>query len=399
MPTFKIKAGSLDGKVFYREMEAASREGLAKELEKEGLYPLDIRQKGVSFPGLKSERSAKPQDLLTFNSGLLTLLKAGISIVDSLEALKKSTRNAHLLEAIGNTIKDVRNGSALSDAMRKNPKTFPVLFTASIAAGEVTGDLIPAIKGYIEYQKRVEAIRKKIVSSATYPLILAAASLAVLAFLIAYVVPSFTKIYADTRAELPLPTKVLINGIDALKTHFIVLIASLGALSFGVISFLKSEKGKAYLDKVKLSLPQLGKVYKGYSIAKFSRTAGMVLKSGLPLIRALEMSKGVLNNSALEADMDNIIRKAKEGGSVTDAISEAGFLPDISLIMFSAGEKSASLQTVLEEIADFHEEDVGHRIEIITDMIEPALMIIMGLVIGTIVVLMYLPIFNLGATI
>lgn len=399
MPTFKIKAGSLDGKVFYREMEAASREGLAKELEKEGLYPLDIRQKGVSFPGLKSERSAKPQDLLTFNSGLLTLLKAGISIVDSLEALKKSTRNAHLLEAIGNTIKDVRNGSALSDAMRKNPKTFPVLFTASIAAGEVTGDLIPAIKGYIEYQKRVEAIRKKIVSSATYPLILAAASLAVLAFLIAYVVPSFTKIYADTRAELPLPTKVLINGIDALKTHFIVLIASLGALSFGVISFLKSEKGKAYLDKVKLSFPQLGKVYKGYSIAKFSRTAGMVLKSGLPLIRALEMSKGVLNNSALEADMDNIIRKAKEGGSVTDAISEAGFLPDISLIMFSAGEKSASLQTVLEEIADFHEEDVGHRIEIITDMIEPALMIIMGLVIGTIVVLMYLPIFNLGATI
>ncbi len=210
-------------------------------------------------------------------------------------------------------------------------------------------------------------------------------------------VPSFAQIYMDAGAELPLPTLALISVSRFVKGHIFVVLMVFAIAVVALRSAHKKGFGRIYLDSIKLKIPEIGDIYRGYSIAKFSRTLGMVLKSGISLVQGLEMSKGVLNNSVLEGKLTRVIGKTKEGESVTEAMSRENLLPDISLRMFSVGEKSASLPVVLDEIADFHEQEVSHRVGIVTDLLEPALMIIMGLVIGTIVVLMYLPIFQLGS--
>lgn len=399
MTLFKVKAGTLEGKVLYKEVEAASHDDLVRRLGKEGLYPIDIRARGAlkDAVSLFAGKGIRHAELLVFNHGLATLLKAGLPVVDSLETLRKTIRNPGLAEAVAGVINGIKAGSTLSEALGKYPEAFPPLYTASIGAGERTGDLIPAINGFIQYQKRMEAIRKKVVSSATYPLVLAFASAVVVVFLLIYVVPSFTRIYLDVGTDLPAATRALIAVTGFLKGRIIFAAAALSAAIVGMRFFFKTGDGRARLDKLKLSLPMLGEIYHGYAVSKFSRTLGTVLKSGLPLVQALQLSDGVLNNTFLQAKLERIIKKTKEGGTVSDAMDKEGFMPELSLRMFSAGERSANLPEVLSEIADFNEEDLSHRVEILTDLIEPALMVIMGLVIGTIVVLMYLPIFQLGA--
>ncbi|MBI5492853.1 MAG: type II secretion system F family protein [Deltaproteobacteria bacterium] len=399
MAVFRVRAGTLEGKVMYKEVEASTREDLARKLEKEGLYPIEVRSKGrlSLLPFLKAGGSIKPGELLVFNQGLSTLLNAGLPVIDSLDALKNSSRNTVLSDVLKDVLRQVRTGKTLSEAMREHPRVFPPLFTASIAAGERTGDLIPSIRGYIEFQKRMEAIRKKVVSAATYPVVLAFASMAVVIFLIAYVVPSFARIYVGTGAELPVATRALLGFTDFIKGHLVVFMAAILAVAFGARRALKTEKGRRGLDAVKLRVPQIGEIYRGYAVAKFSRTLAMILKSGLTLVQGLQMSGGVLGNVVLEEKLGRVIKKTVEGGSITEAMYSEEFMDEISLRMFSAGERSASLPAILEEIADYHDQDVDHRVGILTDLIEPALMIIMGIVIGTIVILMYLPIFQLGA--
>jgi type IV pilus assembly protein PilC len=364
-------------------------------MEKEGLYLIDARPKGF---GLQLSRRGRVKfwDLLTFNQGLVALLNAGLPVVECFEALLQWSQNPVFKEAIEDTIQEVRSGQSISEAMRVHPEIFPPLYTASISAGERTGDLVPAIVGYIEYLKRTEAIRKKVVSSVTYPAVLTSVSLLVITFLITYVVPSFAAIYLDTGTELPLPTRVLIAFTDFAKRYFLVLLVIFAALVFGLRFFLGTGSGRQYLDRVKLMLPRLGEIYRGYSIAKFTRTLSMVLTSGVPLIQALGMAKGVLNNVVLESKMDRVIKEAREGESVTDAMTGLDLMPEVTLRMFAVGERSASLPAVLKDISDFHDEEVDHRLKVLTDLIEPALMIIMGLFVGIIVILLYLPIFMLG---
>lgn len=399
MAVFRVKAGTIDGKVLEREFSASSRDELMSRLETEGLFPITVKNKGFSLPSLKPGEGGrvKPGEFLVFNYGFSTLLKAGLPVLDSLEALKKSSRNPKLSRSIEETINEIKTGKTLSEAMRRSPGVFPELFTASIAAGERTGDLLPAIKGYIEFQKKVEAIRKKIVSATVYPAVLAGASILIVAFLMTYVVPSFAKIYLDSGAELPLPTRILLGAASVIKSNLLYALAVIIPAIFILRGMYRQGRGRRLVDSLKLTLPGFGEIYMGYSIAKFSRTFGMVLKSGVPVLQGLEMSKGVLDNSILEGKLQSVIKKTREGESVSEAIREQDLFPEITYRMFSVGEKSASLPVILDEIADFHEQDVTHRVGILTDLLEPALMIIMGLVIGTIVVLMYLPIFQLGA--
>lgn len=399
MGLYKIKAATPEGRLVFREIEAASKEEIAPRLEREGLYPLEVRSKGFSLNAslFSGKEKVKSGDFLIFNQGLSTLLKAGLPLIDSLETLGETSRSPILAGAIKDSLKSIKSGQSISESFAKHPKVFPELYIATIAAGERTGDLIPSIRGYMEYQKRIEAIRKKVVSSATYPTVLLIASVGVVGFLLAYVVPSFAKIYLDSSAELPLPTKVLIGATSFIKEYlFLVAVLFIGA-GIGLRAYLGTGNGRQLTDRLKLSFPHLGEIYLGYATAKFTRTLGMVLKSGLPLVDALKMSKAVLDNRVLEKKLDYVIKRAVEGGTVTEAIEKAGLMPEVALRMFGVGERSASLPPILEDIAAYLDEEVRHKVEIITDLIEPALMVIMGIIIGTIVVLMYLPIFQLGA--
>jgi type IV pilus assembly protein PilC len=401
MAIYKIKAGTLEGRILYKEISAASRAEVEVTLEKEGLYPIEIRLKGIAKEFLSKPLSfgapkAKSEELLIFNQGFATLLRAGLPVVESLETMVESCEGAALGDALREVVKKVKEGSSLSLAMSGSPSVFSRLYVASVAAGEKTGDLVPSLMGHIEYQKRTDAIRKKIVSSAIYPVILALASIGVVIFLITYVVPSFAGLYMDTGAELPMPTRVLIGFSDLLKAYFLLIIAVIviGVLWFK--SFARSKRGTFLLDGISLRLPYLGVILGGYAMAKFTRTLGMVLNSGVPLLEGLRMSKGVLANAVLEEKLERIITNTEHGGVVSDSMEKEHFMLPLTMRMFAVGERSASLNLILAEIADYHDQDVNHKVGILTNFIEPLLMIVMGSIVAVIVVLMYLPIFQMG---
>ncbi|MBW7956959.1 MAG: type II secretion system F family protein [Deltaproteobacteria bacterium] len=395
MARFKVKTGTMDGRVFLKEVEAANIEEARSRLEEEGLIPLEVRSGGFSMSGFRSRVSGS--DFLVFNQGFLTLLKAGLQLVEILETLQKSATSQALSAILERVVKDIKSGHPFSEALKAHPSVFPSLYISTIAAGERTGDLIPSIKGYIDFQKRMEAVRKKVVSAASYPMILAGASLLVVAFLITYVVPSFAGVYMSSESELSFGTRALMAVSDFMRANALFFPPAVFIAIFLLRYYLKTGSGRGFLDRLKLQAPGIGDIYRGYSVAKFSRTLGMLLRSGITLPEAMGMSKSVLDNSVLERKLELAVRKVREGGSASEAMAGAALMPEITLRMFTAGERSASLQAMCEEIADFHEQEVEHRVDVLTKLIEPALMIIMGLVIGAIVVLMYMPVFQLGA--
>ncbi|HBG46366.1 MAG TPA: hypothetical protein DDW94_05180 [Deltaproteobacteria bacterium] len=397
MARYKVRTGTLDGKVFLKEVEASTLEEARSRIEEEGLVPLDVRSGGLSW--LSIRRRISNSEFLVFNHGFLTLLKAGLQLVEVLETLMKSAGNQVLSAVLERVLKDLRSGKPLSEALRAHPVVFTSLYVSTIAAGERTGDLVPSVKGFIEFQKRMEAVKKKVISAASYPLILAGASFLVVAFLITYVVPSFAGAYMNSSAELPLGTRALMALSNFMKGNILFFPPAMVILFFLFFYYFRTSSGRALLDRLKLRAPGIGDIYKGYSVSKFTRTLGMLLRSGITLPEAMAMSKGVLDNSVLEKKLESAVRKVKEGGSASEAMAGTGFMPEITLRMFTAGERSASLQAMCEEIAEFHDQEVEHRVEVFTKLIEPALMIIMGLIIGAIVVLMYMPIFQLGARI
>lgn len=395
MARYKVRTGTLDGKVFLREVEASNPEEARDRVEREGLVPIEVLSGRMTL--FKGRARVRNSELLVFNQGFMTLLKAGIPLVEVIETLKKSSRNQALSAALDTVIEELRSGSPLSKSLGSSPEVFPLLYVSTIEAGERTGDLIPSIKGYIDFQKRTEAMRKKIVSSASYPLILAGASILVVSFLIAFVVPSFAGVYMNSGAELPLGTRALMAVSDFMKANFLFFPPALVIIFFSLRQYIRTGPGKVLLGRLQLAVPGIGELYRGYEVSKFSRTTGMLLKSGVSLVEALGMSKGVLSNAVLKEKLESVVLRVKQGGSMTDAVAGIDFMPEITLRMLSAGEKSASLQTMCEEIAEFHDREIEHRVEVLTSLLEPALMIIMGIIIGAIVVFMYMPIFQLGA--
>ena len=398
MAHFKVKAATPEGRIVVRSLDAASRHDLAEMLERDGLFLIEASGGGTGLFSFlfKGRRSVNPSEFLTFNQGFIALLKAGLPVTECLDGLVDGSMNADFVAAVDRTVAEVKSGKSLSEAMKFSPGVFPHIYVASIGAGELTGDLVPVLKSFIEYQRRSEEIRKQVVSAAIYPMVLTALACVVVLFLITYVVPSFAAIYKDMGQELPLPTRVLIHFTDLVGDNFVLsaIVAATGVFSFNY--FISTAAGAAYLDRLKLEAPRFGAIYKEYAVSKFSRTLAMVLTSGMPLIQALEMSMEVLDNSVLEGKLRRIIGRAREGETVTSAMADEEFMPPVSLRMFSVGEQSASLQEMLTDIADFHDDEVSHKVKVLTDLLEPALMVIMGLIIGTIVVLIYLPIFMLG---
>ncbi len=399
MSRFTVKAATAEGRVTTKEVEADSREEVELKLEKEGLFPIEVKPRsgeGLTYTLLSGrKKTIKRSEFLVFNKSLVALLNAGLPITECLDTLSHLLKNEAFKTAVNDAQREIEHGKTLSEAMSLNPDIFPSLYTASISSGERTGDLVPAVKDYVNYQKRIEAIRKKVVSSLTYPVSLTCFTTLIIVFLLIYVVPRFSKIYGDVGGDLPVASKMLMSLSTNFVTYLPFIIIALISLVVFVRFYLKSARGALMFDRVLLGFPQLGEVYRSYTVAKFARTLSMVLRSGVPLVTALEMSKGVLDNKLLERRLDEVVRKTREGQPLTKAMGEAEMFPEISLKMLGVGERSASLSAMLSDIADYHDEDVDHKARIITSLLEPTLMIVMGLIIGGIVLLIYLPIFYL----
>ncbi|MDT8441003.1 MAG: type II secretion system F family protein [Desulfuromonadales bacterium] len=400
MPSYRCKIGTSDGRVLEREFEAASQDALRENLEGQGFFVFKIRKQ--SFQWLTRDtaggRLSGPR-FLALNQEMLVLLRSGLPILQVLDTLVDRMEAGRLLETLQEVRSEVKGGSALSDAFARFPSLFPQLYVASIRAGEQSGDLPVTLGRFIAFQKRVEAIRAKVRSATFYPIILFVAVVVVLAFLLFYVIPSFTQIYADANVELPLLTRLVIALSTGLVSGVPFWLPGLIIALLAVRFYLKTEAGAFLLDRVKLRLPFFGAMLGEYALSTFCRTLATTLASGIPLVQAMQMARGTLNNRLLERQLTGAIKRIQEGSKISDALEQTGNFPVIALRMIGVGETSGSLNDMLVDIADYYESEVERRLDRLTTMIEPLMMLTMGLLIGGIVVAMYVPIFQLAGTV
>jgi type IV pilus assembly protein PilC len=402
MPIFTYKVGREDGSILVKEVEAEDGEMLRHELEESGYLVLQLKRRhafsfGAGFTGVA--RKIKSEDFLIFNQELMVLLKAGLPIVQSLDILLERTPNAFFKEALSDVKAEVRGGKALSDAMGKHPRFFPELYTNSLRAGERTGNLPEVLERFIAYLKQMITVKRHIISAVTYPIFLIGFTVILMAVLLTYVVPSFSEIYSDFKAELPLPTVILMNFTRFLRSYVLIFAGALVLAVYGFRVWYRTPKGRRVVDAQLLRAPLLGAVIQGYVISTMTRTLATILAGGIPMLQALEMVAKSVTNREVSQSLEYTQERVREGMSLAGALEETGIMPPMTLRMIEVGEATGALETMLNNISSFYEEEVTVKVQRLTNLIEPVIMLGLGLVVGSIVIIMYLPIFELAGTV
>jgi type IV pilus assembly protein PilC len=401
MALYSCKLGASDGKILIRDFEAADSGVLKKNLEDQGFFVFEVKKKPFQFlfdKGLKRKKIDN-RALLTFNQEVLVLIKAGMPIMQVLDAILERHDSGALYDVLVQVREDVKAGAALSVAMEKHGRAFPYLYVASIRAGERTGDLPQTVRRYIEYLKRVGTLRKKIVAAVFYPAILVVFAFIAIILLLVYVVPTFSQVYTDSGSQLPALTQLLISFTSVLRRYFIIGVVLCVALIATFKSWKKTEAGRYTFDRFILTVPVVGNVFTKYSVAGFTRTLATVLGSGIPIIESLRMSIGTLDNVFMEKRLFEAVRFIEEGGRLSVALERIQIMPPLALRMLGVGETTGSLEDMLLDISSYLEDELEERMHLLTTAIEPAIMLVMGVVIGVIIIAMYLPIFKIASTV
>ncbi len=403
MPTFRCKITAPGGSIEEKTLIADSKDSLMKQLESEGKFALDIQKSGglsTLFENVKSRRKRfKTKDFFSFNQEFLVLIKAGLPIVAALDSITEKDDESELNKLLKDIRDDIAKGESLSGAFGKYANIFSNLYISSLQTGEKSGNLTLAISRYLDYMKKTDEIKKKVISASVYPLILIIASIFVLIFLMVYVVPVITDTFLETSSKLPAITEVLLGVSNLIRSNFLYIFL-FALFLVGLFAFLrKTEAGRMNIDKLKLVIPFFGEFYINYSTAQITRAISTMLYGGMTLIDSIKISIGTLNNQVLRNRLKDVTENLEQGVGFSESLTLVKTFPNMAVRMIDAGESSGALEQVLNDVADFYDNDVDAKLSIMASAIEPALMVFMGLMIGFIVLALYLPIFQLAGTI
>lgn len=400
MPRYFCKVATSSGQILEQEFDAENRDALHQRLDSEGFCLLKMKERRFSSNlSLGGRSKLSTWQFIGFNQELLVLLRAGLPILQVLESLQEKMETGPLHKALHKIRDDIKSGRRLSDAFGDYPEFFPPLYLASLRAGEQTGDLPVTLQRFLDYFKRMEAIRGRVKSAMFYPSLLLLAVAALLLFMMIFVIPRFSRIYADANVDLPVLTRLLITFTDGFSTTLPLLVVGTPAAVIGFRFILGTAKGRLWWDRLRLRLPLLGVLMRHFALLNFNRTVATILDSGLPVLTALDLAARTLTNRELERRLEKVLKAVHQGGKLSDACREAEFMPPMAIRLVAAGESAGALHEMLSELAGYLEDDVDRRLQRLTTMIEPMVMIFMGLVIGGLVVAMYLPIFKIGGTV
>ncbi len=384
-----------------RAFTAVSKADLKWRLEQEGhfIYKIDRKDKlRFSFSRAPSRR-IKMRDFFSFNKEFAVLIRTGLPIVNAIDTITEKGRPSELNNILQQIRYDVSTGESLSEAFAKYPLHFTGLYISALQAGERSGNIPDALEKHTEFLKRVMALRRKLVTASVYPLILSGAAVAVLLLLLVWVVPSFTQTYIESGTDLPAMTTMLISFSNVIRSNFVYLaLAGLGLL-IGFQWGLRQDGFKLRFDQLVLHLPYTGRIYRSYATAMFTRTVAMILSAGATLIEAVNLAAGALNNRFLQTRITAVVARITEGYGFSEALEETGQFPHLAVRMIAAGESGGELEQVLQDAADFYDDEVEVMLAAMSAGIEPALILLMGMLIGFIVLAMYLPIFQLAGTV
>jgi type IV pilus assembly protein PilC len=397
MAEFVLKYADTQGQVHQQVESAVSEVELRERYTQRGFLVYSIKPRAGAAAGIEQRlRRGKKLNLgqfLVFNQQFMTLIRAGLPILKSLELLAGT--NPKLAEYIRRAHDDIKGGALLSEALRAQG-VFPPIYTTSVMAGEKSGSLVEVIDRYVNYQKLALAVRKKILVSLIYPSLLIALVIALVIFLITYVVPNFAELYASMQAELPPLTQALIFVGMATKDYLLVGVAGVAAASFLFSWWARGEKARERIDRIKLHLPIFGTIWIKYQVAQFSRVLSTLLIGGIPLLQALETAGESLGNRLLRGVIQAASKMVREGRPLSAGLEQAGVVPQLAIEMIEVGESTGALPAMLNSVAEFFEEDVNTRMQAALSLIEPAIMLVMGMFVAFVLVSLYLPIFSLA---
>jgi type IV pilus assembly protein PilC len=397
MPYYRCRIAGEDGRVDVRSALAPSAEECRKAFEAEGALVLSVRRDWgrLGGQGLRLGRKVKDRDIILFNQELVALIKAGYPILKSLEVISSRAKNIFLREILVKVANEVKRGKALSEAFLPYEKLFSPVYTASLMAGEKGGNLPGSLGRYIQYAKVVTQTRAKIKSAMTYPTILIVFSFVLMGILVNFVLPQFADFYKSFEADMPRITRIIMSFATATSRRWYVMVAAFAALAFLLASLRRRQDFRYRMDRVKLSVPFGRTIWLESGISLFSRTLGLLLEAGISLLSAIGIAIQAMPNAWMVRHLQVVPDHIKNGESLSESLAKAETFPALALDMIRIGESSANLQGMLGDMADFYDERVRGKIDTLVNLVEPVVIIFMGLVVAAMLLSVYIPIFNI----
>jgi type IV pilus assembly protein PilC len=389
----------MSGKIVSGIQDALNEDNAVTSLMSRGLMVLSLQQKSVATKQRKKTWTVKETDLVLFTRQLSTMIEAGISLVQAMTALYDQCdpkRQKNLRHIISDVTTRVQGGETFHESIAKHPRVFDRLFVSMVKAGEHGGllaEILDRLAGFLEASAR---LRKKVKSAMTYPVIVICIAMAITTFLIVKVVPIFGEIFKDFGSKLPAPTQFLIDVSDFMRGEWYFLIAGIFGIFFGVRTFLRSTRGKQLWDKWKLKLPVFGPLIHKICMSRFARTFAQLIRSGVPILEVLDIVGGASGNHVVETSIKGVSDDVEKGDNLSVALSKKAIFPPMMLRMVAAGEATGKIDTMLEKMADFWDEEIEAMLDALTSLIEPMLIVFLGVIVGGIVIAMFLPIFKLN---
>lgn len=397
MSEFVARIGTPEGAVLEQRHRATSADALRRQLEDKGLHVFRVTEaRGhMKIPLLTRREKINSLDFLVFNQQLATLLHAGIPVLQSLELLAGAQASPFMRDVLKRILEDVRQGVALSAAFEAQGGLFPRLYSATLMAGERSGELVSVLRRYIHHQELLESVRRRVTSALTYPLVLLSLAFGLVILLMTYVIPRFAEFYVGFAGTLPLPTQIVLGTAKWIH-HNIVYIVAAGTGSYLLArQWLKTEPGQIFRDRLRLRIPFVGKVFHLFGLSQFSRSLATLLAGGTPLVSALEVAISTVTNRAISSPLGHVTPRVREGYALWSSLESTQLFPELSIAMVKVGEATGSLEEMLFNVAQFYDESIEVRLGRVVTLIEPAVLLLMGGVVATLVLSVYLPMFTL----
>ena len=398
MAEFTCRLGTPAGEIVTRTVEGLSEQELRQRLIQEGYRIFSVEASDL-FGGRRNAGQRfvkiKLDDFLLFNQQLAALIHAGLPVLQSIQMLRQRSPNAKLRTVLADVETRIKSGSALSEAFAAQGDTFPKIYTASILAGERSGNLDEVLRRYVEYTKAIAQLRRKIRSALTYPVLLLCAAVVLIGVLTTFVIPQFSSLYENMGSELPPITVVVVGLSSAIRGNLFWLAPALVGLIAAIYSWRKTENGRRTMDRWILKVPIIGELVKQMTTAQFSRSMATLLAGGITVIESFQIAMNSVANRELLRKTEPALPKVREGKPFTDSLAESGWVPELATDMIGVGERSGSLREMLDEVSGFYDAETEVKLGQLTSLIEPAILFVMAGVVITILLAIYLPLLQM----
>ena len=403
MAIFNYRATDRTGQQKMGVIEASNEAIVVQKLREQSLIPLQITLKesksgstSKDFKLGKFLQRVTRRDVLDFTSKLSILSDAGIQLDRSLAIAVDLTENEKMRDVIKDVRRNVQGGSSFGDSLARHPKVFTRLYVNMVRSGEAGGVLETILQRLSGFLETSDELRGEIVSASIYPILLIAVASIMVSIMVTFVLPKFTMIFENMGADLPLPTKILVQGTEFIKGNWFFIVGAIALVVAMIKQYLKSDEGRLKWDKTKLGMPLVGSLFQKIEVARFSRTLGTLVRSGVPILQALSIVKDTLTNEVIAASLLNVYGRLKEGGGLSIPLKETGCFPPLAVHMIAVGEETGSLESMLLKVADTYEKDVRMSVTRVMSLLEPLMIILMAVVVAFVVVSMLLAVFSVS---